>query len=599
MNRLTGAPCALLLSFACASALSALQRPEPNPEDMGGGSCEANIYNCRETPNPLPRTATIWIEEMTWMDVRDALARGMTTAIIPTGGVEPNGPWLATGKHNYILRVNCEAIARRLGDALCAPILPFVPEGGIDPPTGHMRSPGTISLQRETFESTLEDIARSLKAHGFETILFIGDSGGNQSGQAAVAARLSREWGAEGVAIHIPEYYDYASVHRHMEEEGGLSSTENEGLHDDPVIALNMFIDDPESIRFTARSALGLAEINGASLDNRVRNLEWARMIVDFRAEQTARAIREAVRRGGPPPAPPPAPRPPAPASSGPRPQPNPRDMGGGSCDASRYNCADTPNPLPEVSTVWIEEMTWMDVRDAVARGKTTVIIPTGGVEPNGPWLVTGKHNYVLRANCEAIARELGDALCAPIVKWVPEGNVDPPSGHMRSPGTISLRQQTFQALLTDIARSLRSSTGVENVVFIGDSGGNQQGQSEVAEALNAAWGDEARALHLAEYYRAPNARDVLAERGWQADPEMSDGLHDNAAITLNMMLSDLSSVRWRERVRAGLATIDGFSIKDLEASLALGREISEARSQRTARLIRERRLDSSSGEGR
>ena len=71
----------------------------------------------------------------------------------------------------------------------------------------------------------------------------------------------------------------------------------------------------------------------------------------------------------------------------------------------------------------------------------TTVIISTGGVEPNGPWLATGKHNYVLRANCNAIARKLGDALCAPIVAFVPEGGHEPPSGHMRSPGTINAGQ--------------------------------------------------------------------------------------------------------------------------------------------------------------
>jgi len=96
---------------------------------------------------------------------------------------------------------------------------------------------------------------------------------------------------------------------------------------------------------------------------------------------------------------------------------PDPRTMGGGDCRDNVYNCVNTPNPLPTANTVWLEEMTWMDVRDALAAGKTTAIISTGGIEPNGPWLVTGKHNYVLRANCEAIARELGNAICAPIIR--------------------------------------------------------------------------------------------------------------------------------------------------------------------------------------
>src|SRR5688572_10656605 len=109
--------------------------------------------------------------------------------------------------------------------------------------------------------------------------------------------------------------------------------------------------------------------------------------------------------------------------------------MGGGDCRQNAYNCSDTPNPLPRTNTVWIEEMTWMDVRDALKAGKTTVIIPTGGMEPNGPWLVTGKHNYVLRTNCEAIARKLGNALCAPIIKLVPEGNIERQVGHMAKIG--------------------------------------------------------------------------------------------------------------------------------------------------------------------
>ena len=89
----------MMLSLAMLLMVSPLsgQRPERHPMSMGGGDCAANVYNCRDTPNPLPVANTIWIDEMTWMDVRDALNAGKTTAIIPTGGVEPNGPWLVTG----------------------------------------------------------------------------------------------------------------------------------------------------------------------------------------------------------------------------------------------------------------------------------------------------------------------------------------------------------------------------------------------------------------------------------------------------------------------------------------------------------------------
>src|SRR5690242_600339 len=69
------------------------------------------------------------------------------------------------------------------------------------------------------------------------------------------------------------------------------------------------------------------------------------------------------------------------------------------------------PRPIEAVDAVFVEELTWMEVRDALKAGKSTVIIATGGVEQNGPYLATGKHNYILRATTEAIARKLGNAL--------------------------------------------------------------------------------------------------------------------------------------------------------------------------------------------
>ena len=263
--------------------------------------------------------------------------------------------------------------------------------------------------------------------------------------------------------------------------------------------------------------------------------------------------------------------------------------MGGGDCRNNEYNCSDTPNPLPTANTVWIEQMTWMDVRDALAQGKTTAIVSTGGMEPNGPWLVTGKHNYVLRANCDRIARALGNALCAPVLELVPEGSIDPPSGHMRSPGTISLRQETFEAVLTDMAESLHQH-GFENIVFIGDSGGNQRGMEAVAEALNRKWSDGAAAHFVGEYYRAPEgSRDVLRELGVTREGMPSDGLHDSPGITLNMMLDDPNSVRWAARVRTGQAVINGVDISNLTEALLWAEEFADAESERTADVIRNR----------
>ena len=569
-----------LATAAFASAPLAAQMQQAS-RSMGGGDCEENVYNCADTPNPLPTANTVWIEEMTWMDVRDALHEGKTTVIIPTGGMEPNGPWLVTGKHNYVLRANCDAIARELGDALCAPIVKMVPEGSISPPSGHMTSPGTMSARQETFEALLTDIAHSLKMHGFRNIIFIGDSGGNQGGQRAVAERLNAMWDGTVVA-HVQEYYDYASVDRYMAFRG-FEQGEGDGLHDDPIITLNMFVADPASVRWEERVAAGLAAINGVSIADRVEALDRGRQIVAFRAEETAGHIRKAIAHHGTLPQPV-RERPAGAGGNFQRPEPDPRSMGGGECRANAYNCADAPNPLPAAETVWIEEMTWMDVRDALAAGKTTAIISTGGIEPNGPWLVTGKHNYVLRANCDAIARELGDALCAPILEYVPEGGIEPQTSHMTSPGTISLRQETFESVLTDMASSLQAH-GFDNIVFIGDSGGNQSGMRNVAERLTAAWAGQAAAHFIPEYYDYASAAEHMRTRG--IVPGESDNLHDDAVITLNMFITDPASVRYEERLRTRQAQINGFSIADRERALELAREIVDFRAEVTANAIR------------
>lgn len=289
----------VVASLAFVSALISAQAPrrEPDPRSMGGGDCRDNPYNCADAPNPLPAPNTVWIEEMTWMDVRDALKAGTTTAIIATGGMEPNGPWLVTGKHNYVLKTNCEAIARKLGNALCAPIVEFVPEGRIDPPSGHMRSPGTISLRQETFEALLTDIAHSLKMHGFKNIIMIGDSGGNQSGQKAVAEKLTAQFAGSAFVATIPGYYTAPPGTPNVLRQLGVTKDgmPDDGLHDSPGITLNMMLADPNSVRWDARVKAGKATINGVDISNLNRSREWARAIVDARANRTVALIKQAI----------------------------------------------------------------------------------------------------------------------------------------------------------------------------------------------------------------------------------------------------------------------------------------------------------------
>ena len=266
-----------------------------------------------DAPRPIAGSNTVFIEEMTWMEVRDALADGMTTAIVGTGGVEQNGPYVASGKHNFVLSATTEAIARELGNALVAPIVKFVPEGSIDPPSGHMRYHATISVRQETFEALLTDIVASLAAHGFTDIVLIGDCGGNTRGMQNVADRLNVEWADRPARVHhIGEYYtediyscDFLKAELGIfQQPDECVATRNE-YHDDYHYSSIIATTDPERIRARQRMEAGLFSINGVSLEPLEQTVENGRRLVEYRAEITARAIRAAIagRRGadGPP----------------------------------------------------------------------------------------------------------------------------------------------------------------------------------------------------------------------------------------------------------------------------------------------------------
>jgi creatinine amidohydrolase len=156
----------------------------------------------------VPRSDSVFLEELTWVEVRDAIANGKTTVIIPTGGTEQNGPHMALGKHNYLVKYKAGQIAEQLGNALVAPVVAYVPEGDIAPPTSHMRFAGTISIPQDVFAKVLEYAARSFRQHGFTDIAFIGDSGPNQEGQRLVAGALNQEWSATAARVHhVATYY--------------------------------------------------------------------------------------------------------------------------------------------------------------------------------------------------------------------------------------------------------------------------------------------------------------------------------------------------------------------------------------------------------
>ncbi len=246
------------------------------------------------------------------------------------------------------------------------------------------------------------------------------------------------------------------------------------------------------------------------------------------------------------------------------------------------------PRPIDALESLWLEELTFMEVRDAIRAGKRTVIVPTGGVEENGPYLAAGKHNYILQQTAFATARKLGDALIAPIVAFVPQGNIDLPPAGMRYPGTIGVTPDTFKRLLSDIATSLRAS-GFETIILIGDSGGNQRPQEEVAAELTAKWTDgKTRIMHVPEYYNWPERQQWLRQRGIN-EVLQPIGLHDEFSATAIMMLTDPTTVRMEQRIRAGHFSINGVDLAPIDRTLALGRELVDWIADVTVTAIRQR----------
>src|ERR1700730_12141965 len=238
-------------------------------------------------------SGTVFLEELTWTELRDLIQSGKTTIIVPIGGTEQNGTHMALGKHNLRVRYLSEKIAGALGNALVAPVIAYVPEGALEPPTGHMRFPGTITVPEEAFEKILEYAARSFKAAGFHDIVFLGDHGSYQRVEKAVADQLDKEWAAKPVRVHaIEEYYraGQAEFGRLLKSKGFRD--EEVGTHAGLADTSLMLATDPRLVRADRpRSAEG---VNG---DPSRSSAELGQLGVDLIVTRTVDGVRKAVAR--------------------------------------------------------------------------------------------------------------------------------------------------------------------------------------------------------------------------------------------------------------------------------------------------------------
>jgi creatinine amidohydrolase/Fe(II)-dependent formamide hydrolase-like protein len=269
-------------------------RGQRTPEQREAAARQA-YEKAAATPRPIAAYDSVWIEELTYLEVRDALKDGKTTALVFAGSTEQNGPYLAGGKHQYAIRLVAEAVARKLGNALIAPIIPIEAGNPEDP----YLEWGSLYLSRETFEGIVRDVATSLKSQGFKHVILMGDSGGNQAGLRAVAQSLSAKWtGADATIHHIPEYYNWTSrggVRQFVLDNGIPEKINADGIHDEYGLTAVMMAADPKLVRLDERVAAGKTTINGVSIVPKEKTIEMGRKIVEFRANTAVEAIKKAI----------------------------------------------------------------------------------------------------------------------------------------------------------------------------------------------------------------------------------------------------------------------------------------------------------------
>jgi len=184
--------------------------------------------------------------------------------------------------------------------------------------------------------------------------------------------------------------------------------------------------------------------------------------------------------------------------------------------------------PRTQTDLVEFEKMTWVEVRAALAAGKTTALIYTGGVEERGPQNANGGHNLIAHATAEAIARKLGNAIFLPVLPYTPN---DAES----IPGTIGITNELLAAMLERIAEQA-ALNGFRNVILLGDhAGGQPQVYEQVAKKLDGTLSGGARVFYCDQVYRAANDAfdQYLAQHGYPP------GLHGYLFDTSEMMYLD------------------------------------------------------------
>jgi creatinine amidohydrolase/Fe(II)-dependent formamide hydrolase-like protein len=237
------------------------------------------------------QTRSVWIDDLTWPEVRDAVAAGKRMAIIYTGSSEQNGPHMVIGKHNFVARHEAQRIAEELGDALVYPVLPFAITGNAAAHTGHMRFPGSVTLPPEVFSGVVRAVAQSALAAGFKVVAMMGDHGGGQNELARVAKELDAQHRPDGARIlYIGDLYtkSEAQMAELLAKRGLPGNETHAGIRDTSEL---LYLEKPgEWIRKDKLSEGN--EANGVRGEPRLASAEIGKLYLDLKVENAVRQIR-------------------------------------------------------------------------------------------------------------------------------------------------------------------------------------------------------------------------------------------------------------------------------------------------------------------
>jgi creatinine amidohydrolase len=246
---------------------------------------------------------SVQLEDLTWPELRSRIGAGATTALVPVGGTEQNGPHMALGKHNVRVRVLATRIAQQLGQAIVTPVLAYVPEGAIDPPSQHMRWPGTLSISDAAFEGVLEGTAKSLRQHGFCHVVLLGDHGGYRASLERVATRVNAQWAKTSACrLHsLPEYYRASTVDHAKALQGQGVAAAEIGSHAGLADTSLMLAIEPGLVRrdLLATQTGGGARDNGGNGvngDPARASADFGKAAVEHIVQTSVAAIRAAIK---------------------------------------------------------------------------------------------------------------------------------------------------------------------------------------------------------------------------------------------------------------------------------------------------------------